>query len=487
MILRSRTFSCTRQSLSSITKSLTLKDHVSAQWMKFNRRNTPFRNKDEILIFLYIKNGCTDWAVDLLYSILPKNEADVIVPPSNSNIYAKSEVKSNQLWKNYENCIIENGKPELEKLHESSESKNPFFPSQEIVHHVLKHLFRTKKWKMAFHLINSLYVHPLYPKPDEYLPKSFYLAPENFKKRQIDDRTFRVILAGLADARFLMLATRLLLTWPKPNRGHFVAVIKGFLNLHPPDYERAAKLFKEMKRLGYKPNLDILTCLFKAFCKIGKRHNPKLKEALDILDLMRQMSKKFLFYICKDIGPKLETYTVMLQLSTFPRNIKTPSELINQMKSENIEPDLTFYNALLEYYLRRSETDDALNTYKNIIQKFKIPNVITLNLLLNYFRKTKNYLEYNKTLKLFEIFKIDHSKESLTTIMLYNSEINCSKEVLAAFGKMIGFDFKTRKRTDILPSQRYDAAVLVAIARYIEKNPDLKENVSLALKECGMM
>jgi hypothetical protein len=177
-------------------------------------------------------------------------------------------------------------------------SSTPLYPSQKIVLFVLRHLFKTKLRRKAFHLINSLYRHPQYPNGN-FMPKVLYTPTYNFKKREIDSETLQVILLGLSKSKFLQHASRILLNWPNANIDHYSAVICGFLSTIPPDFIRANNFLMEMKRLGVKPDLKLLESLYEAFC-LKNCHSeidtPKNPEAVAVLDMIRSMGITFVIF-----------------------------------------------------------------------------------------------------------------------------------------------------------------------------------------------
>jgi hypothetical protein len=267
------------------------KHRVTASLLK-NKSISSFNDKDEHLIFMYIKRGCTDWAVELLYTLIPITQHQF--PEIDHQIFLKSNrfINDDSII-NMDEYLDKNTEIKRDLLEQhTADSSNPLYPSQKIVLFVLRHLFKIKLRRKAFHLINSLYIHPQYPNVN-FMPKVLYTPTCNFKKREIDTETLQVILLGLSKSRFLQHASRMLLNWPNANIDHYSAVICGFLSTIPPDFIRANLFLNEMKRVGVEPDLKLLECLYEAFClknsysEIDTIKNP---EAVAILDMIRSMS-----------------------------------------------------------------------------------------------------------------------------------------------------------------------------------------------------
>jgi replication initiation and membrane attachment protein DnaB len=176
------------------------------------------------------------------------------------------------------------------------------------------------------------------------------------------------------------------------------------------------------------------------------------------------------------------TYTKILKRNTFPTNISNPDELIEQMSTENIVPDLQFLNTLITYYLNRNNSERALNYFQIICNDYKL-TVSTLSILLYYYRRICNYSEFESILLLFKKHGILHDKKTLTTKLVYYIERKDTVNALLVFGKMIGYCFKTKMIRNVLPFQKYDRMVINVMIKYALEN-GFVEDITYALNFC---
>lgn len=365
-------------------------------------------------------------------------------------------------------------------------------PSLRIILLVLRHLFKIKLRREAFHLVNSVFEPlPQVAFPTIPIAKIILKKPTvSLTKIPLDEDSFDAILFGLADGHYMTQAVRFLLSWHRPNGHHYTSVINGYLTLQPPDIHKALELIKEMHKLGLKVGLPQLTALFAALCKLKSvvtekymKHkilNDKLlenrKEAVAILEMLKPLG---IIDLNLDLAPDVLLYTRMLQFKVYESHVKSPDDLMKDMAKNGIVPDVHFYNTLIRMYLKQKN----LTAVNNLLEAFT-PNAKTLSLLLQYY--SVNNLDIKFVIGLYQTHCIALNKFSSTILMIRAFREHDTRNALDYFGQMIGYDFQTHKRTQLDPWMKADNAVIGMMIKYLlTNNGFLVQDVMRICQHCG--
>ncbi|XP_047310901.1 pentatricopeptide repeat-containing protein At3g59040 isoform X2 [Impatiens glandulifera] len=234
------------------------------------------------------------------------------------------------------------------------------------------------------------------------------------------------------------------------------------------NYKEVARIYDEMQRAGFAPDVVSYSQLISAYGKARRED-----EALAVFEEMLDAG----------VRPTQKSYNILLDAFAISGMIEPARTVFKSMRRDRCTPDLCSYTTMLSAYVNASDMEGAEKFFIRIKVDGLEPNVVTYGVLI------KGYAKINDVDKMMEKYEqmlaggIKANETVLTTIM-------------DAYGKNRDFDsaviwFKEMKSCGILPDQK-TKNVLLSLAKSVEEqmeaNQLLGEYEHLAGEEkiCGL-
>ena len=87
------------------------------------------------------------------------------------------------------------------------------------------------------------------------------------------------------------------------------------------------------------------------------------------------------------------TFTAMISLCGAPRDSQLAFELLDQMRSRGIAPNVHTYSALMNVCIKCGQLARALEVYSDLQKDGCVPNVVTFNTLIDVYGKNGQWAE----------------------------------------------------------------------------------------------
>jgi pentatricopeptide repeat protein len=175
-------------------------------------------------------------------------------------------------------------------------------------------------------------------------------------------------------------------------------------------YRMAMTMFKEMKKIGCRPDTSLYNSVMTVFLRSEKKEEG-FEKALSLLEEMKQIRR------CQ---PNIVTYNILTRAAAQMGNIDKVNTLLQEIFLRDLSPDHFTYNGVMDAYGKAGDIVSMEAMFKRMRDEKLKPDLVTFNVLIDAYGKAG---EFEKMEQVLWSMSLKRTPPILPAVKTFNSII----------------------------------------------------------------